>query len=104
MQSMFSEVSQRIVQNHKRFPAETRAANVSFWLFIFIPYTNVKVALAYFAKYCLNLADRGIVLNIVFELIKTYDLLESGVSSAKLRTLFSTIFSSLDATSWSFYN
>lgn len=30
MQSMFSEVSQRIVQNHKRFPAETRAANVSF--------------------------------------------------------------------------
>lgn len=65
MQSMFVEVSNRIVQNYQRFPSETRAANV---------------ALAYFAKYCLNLADRGIVLNVIYEVIKTYDLLESGAS------------------------
>lgn len=68
MQTTFSEVTQKIVQHHRKFVAETRSANV---------------ALAYFAKYCLNLTDRGIVFGIIYDLVKVYDVFESGVCLQK---------------------
>lgn len=63
MIAVFSEVGQKIVEHHRRFAAETRSANV---------------AIAYFSKYCLNLTDRGVVFGIIHELIRKYDLAESG--------------------------
>lgn len=64
IQSLFNEIVQKIIEHHKAFAVETRAANL---------------ALAYFAKYCLNLADRGLMFDVIYELIKSYDLVESGV-------------------------
>lgn len=60
---LFNHVSQKIIHHHKRFSVETRAGNV---------------ALAYFAKYTLSFFDRGVVFGAIHELIKSYDIVESG--------------------------
>ncbi|KAI6226407.1 hypothetical protein M3Y99_01290000 [Aphelenchoides fujianensis] len=64
LESTFTALTQQILVHHQRFPAESRSANL---------------ALAYFAKHCLNIADRGIVFKVVYETIKSYDLFEMGV-------------------------
>ncbi|KAI6205131.1 hypothetical protein M3Y94_00757800 [Aphelenchoides besseyi] len=64
LESTFTAVTQQILNHHQRFPAETRIANL---------------ALAYFAKHTLNLADRGVVFKVVYETVKRYDLYEMGL-------------------------
>ncbi|KAI6222962.1 Dedicator of cytokinesis protein 9 [Aphelenchoides fujianensis] len=68
LESTFTAITQQILVHHQRFPAESRSANL---------------ALAYFAKHCLNIADRGIVFKVVYETIKSYDLFEMGVIGNK---------------------
>lgn len=65
MDNMFAAVAHQILCYHQRCAPETRAANV---------------ALAYFAKHCLNIVDRGSLYTILYELVKKYDLNDVGVS------------------------
>uniref|UniRef100_A0A1I7SEQ5 DOCKER domain-containing protein n=1 Tax=Bursaphelenchus xylophilus TaxID=6326 RepID=A0A1I7SEQ5_BURXY len=60
----FLAVSQQILQNHQKFAAETRSANL---------------ALAYLAKHSLNIADRGAIYASLYEIIKRYDTNEVGL-------------------------
>ncbi|KAI6203313.1 hypothetical protein M3Y94_00541700 [Aphelenchoides besseyi] len=64
LESTFTAVTQQILNHHQRFPTETRIANL---------------ALAYFAKHTLNLADRGVVFKVVYETVRRYDLHEMGL-------------------------
>ncbi|KAI6207973.1 hypothetical protein M3Y96_00065300 [Aphelenchoides besseyi] len=63
LQLTFTVVTQQILNHHQRYPTETRIANL---------------ALAYFAKYSLNILDRGVVFKVVYETVKRYDLYEMG--------------------------
>ncbi|CAD5231301.1 unnamed protein product [Bursaphelenchus okinawaensis] len=60
----FVIVSHQILNNHQKFPSETTAGNIG---------------LAYFAKHCLNIVDRGFIYNSILEIVKKYDTNDIGL-------------------------